>query len=480
MNARTGASLVMIAAGALLLAGCTGAEGDEPTPEPTRDGPSAPSEAEEPEQEPEEEPEEEPTGAATLGEWVELPAQTYFVTATADLALLATGDQSFGEVITRDVTAVDADGQQVWTHTDVRERHNLPEAASAGEYVALIDADGDVTTLRGLTWTEGNQVWEQPVAELFSCTEQASVQPGTPGSVRVDALGEPCAGAEPRAAAASIDAATGEVRGLLEVTGEVTGVSSPDGTNAWYWQMDGNRMQVHSLDLDTGQVGTDVIEFDAETRDALTEGAVEMISMWPVSEHQVALQAWRSTTASVLALADFDTGQARMYPEGQPCGHFAASRDVPSRTCVVEDEGAVAYDFDGNELWNTEGSIGLTLDTGVPVQAVEVDGQRAWLVSVGADLIQARAASTGSQLWAAGAGEGAGSPGSRQVPGTDVIVLGIQRGSPATELLRLDAATGAELDRTGLTDAWVHGNDHAIAVHADEATLLAFPTTADH
>ncbi|MGC0249509.1 hypothetical protein [Pseudactinotalea sp. Z1748] len=478
MGVRTKSGLVVISAAALLLAGCTGAEGDETPPGPTEDGTTEETTA--PPDPEENRDEQEPAGAATLGEWVELPARTYFVTATADLALLATGDQSFGQVITRDVTVVDAEGQEVWTHPDVREMHNLPEAASAGQHVVLIDADRESATVRGLTWAEGNQVWEQPVAELFPCTEQVSVRSATADSVLLDSLGEPCAGTESRAVAASIDAATGEVRGRVEATGNVTGVSSADGAQAWFWQMDGDQVQVHHLEPDTGQVVTDVIEFDAETRAALTDGDIEMISMWPVSDHQVALQSWRSVASSVLALADFETGQARLYPEGEPCGHFTASRDVASRTCVIQDpdtEFGIAYDFDGNELWTTEGSIGLTLDGGVPVEAVQVGGERAWLVSVGEDLIQARAVATGSQLWAAGVGEGSGAPSSRQIPGTDVVVLGIQHDPPATGLLRLDATTGAELERLDLTDAWVHGDGHAIAVHADEVTLLAFPTS---
>lgn len=475
MHTRTTTSIIAGAA-LLLAAGCAtnGSGSDSPeTAAPTE-------ETTEPE---DEDPGENGADTLTLGPWVELPARTYFITAGEDRALLATGEQDYGDVITRDVVAVGHDGSDVWAHADVREMNNLPEAVSAGEHLALIDAEAGTPTLRGLAWADGTEQWAHPVSDLLTCTEQVSVQEGRSESVLVDALGPSCDADEPRAVAVSIDAGTGEVRGTLEATGEVTGTTSPEGTQAWYWQMDGGQVQMHSLDLESGQVNTDVIAFDEETRAALTDGEVDMISMWPVSDHQVALQSWQDATDSVLALADLQTGEARMFQEGEPCGHFTASRDVASQTCLVNDdvyedqgESATAFDFEGNELWTIEGSIGLSLDGGPPVEPVEVNGQRAWLVSAGEDLIQARAVQDGSELWFAGAGEGAGVPSTHQVPGTDEVVLGIQHEPPATQVLRLDAQAGEELGRTDVTDAWVHGNTHAVAVHADEATLLAFAT----
>lgn len=473
---RTTTTIAAMAAGALLLAGCTG-NGEEASPEPTdtqqEPEPDEPDDGSDDDAD-DEKPNDAQDGAAALGEWVEVESSHYFITGAPGLALLSSGEQDMGEIITRGVAAYDEAGSVVWEHSGVRERHNLPEAVAAGEHLALIDTNDDVPMLRGLAWADGTEVWTEQVDEIFQCTQDVSVYTGTEAAVLVDALGEPCAGTEPRTVAYSLDAGSGEVLGLIEATGVVTGTTSPDDSEAWYLQVDGQDVQVHRLVLDSGEAGQDVIAFAEETRGALLGDEVEWHSAWPVSDHEVALLAWAGDDVS-LVLADLDSGEARLFDEAAECGRAGAITDPASGTCLVDDgEVATAFDFEGNELWTTEGSTGLTFDGDAAVEPVQVGTERAWLISAGEDLIQARDVRSGSELWAAGAGEGSGMPSAHHPSGAEQVVVGLQHGSPETQVLRLDVETGDELDRRDLTDAWVLGDDHVVAVHADEATLLAF------
>lgn len=483
-------TIAAMAASALLLAGCTGNDGEdspEPDPDGTQEDPAG-DDGDEADDEPAEDDAadddsggEDPGagGPAALSEWVEVEPASYFITGAPGLALLSSGEQDLGEVFTRDVAAYDESGTAVWEHSGVRERHNLPEAASAGEHLALIDTGEGVPMLRGLTWADGAEVWSERVEEMVQCTEEVSVVTGTDSAVLIDALGEPCAGTEPRTVAYSLDAATGEVLGLIEATGSVTGTTSPDGSEAWYLQADGDEVQVHTLLLDSGEAGQDVIAFDDETRAALLGDHVQWHSAWPVSDHEVGLVAQAEGSEAALVLADLDSGESRMFSEAAVCAEPGGLPDPASGTCLVLDESALvntAYDFEGNELWSAEGATGLSFDGDSVVEPVGVGEEHAWLISSGDDLVQARQVHTGEQLWAAGTGEGSGTPSTYHPPGSAEVVLGIQHGSPQTQVLRLDVETGEELDRRDLTDAWVHGDDHVVAVHADEATLLAFVT----
>lgn len=479
MRTPTSSAIAVAAAALLLAAGCTAGTENEPGSESADDPVGTDADVDANENGDAADPANPDLPGFTLGEWVQAPPETYFVTGSPGMALLATGEQTYGEVITRDVTAYDAAGEEVWSRADVREFDNLPEAASAGDHVALIDVDNGAPALRGLAWADGAEVWTQPVGDLLTCTDQVSVQQGTHESVLADALGSPCAGAGTRTVAVSIDAATGEVRGEVAAGGEVTGTASPDGSQAWYLQVDGQDVQVHTLELDSGAVGTDVVSFEQDARAPLIEADVEFYSMWPVSDHEVALQSWHGANESSLVLADLESGEASVFAEGEPCGYFTASRDVVTQTCLVYDEQVrrgTAVDFEGSELWTTEGSIGLSLDGPVTVEPVDVAGDRAWLVSADEDLVQARAVQTGEELWTAGAGEGSGSPISQHPRNTDVLVVAIQLQPPDTIVLRLDAESGDELERQIFTDAWVRGDDHVVAVEADAATLLAFVT----
>lgn len=476
MRIRT--TMAAAAAAAVLLAGCTG--GTEETPNPPEPTGSVPEQDPDAGDDGDDAPDEEPPqgGPAALGPWVEIEPSSYFITAAPGRALLSDGDQDLGgEVFTRDVAAYDDQGSVVWQHPQVRELHNLPEAASAGEHLALIDLADEVPMLRGLSWSDGSELWSQRVDGMVQCLEQVSLRAGAQASVLMEALGDPCTGDEPRTVAYSIDAASGEVQGLVEAQGSVTSTRSDDGGQSWYLQVHDEQAQVHRMDLDTGAVDTDVVDFDEDTLAQLLGPDVQMYTMWPVSDHEVALVAWVEADAVLVVLADLDAGNARVFDEAGACGDPLAIVDTPSQTCLVYDQDlqvGTVYDFEGNELWQTEGSAGLTLDGITTVESVQLAERRAWLISAGDDIIQAREVRTGAELWSAGSGDGSGVPTSHHPTGAQELIVGIQHGSPQTQVLRLDAATGEELDRRDLTDAWVYGNDHAVAVHADEATLLAF------
>lgn len=478
---RGGRSTVLTAAGLgllLLTAGCDtgGTPQDPPTDDPGGD--------------PSEEPSDDPSGSpAELADWVEVPSGAILVASTPGTAVLAVGepDQSDG---TRDVAAYDPAGEELWTHPGVIEDYYQPTTMATGSGVAVLSPDGDSAALTMLDWADGSELWSLSAEELGGCHEWRFAD--LPGAevLSLTADGEACPGSEPdRAGVVTIDPADGTVREEhLPSSGTITTAAATATDEVWSAEVTEDELTVQRFDPAGGEVDARTVAWDAPLADELRpRGEDEQVTISQVTVDLAIVQRWAQDGLAASALLDWtaESGADDLLQPAdavEPCfGEALAAQDAQVEGCIrvdiTQDQPPVeSLGFDGEERWSVPGWPGLDMEVPARVGPVPVGDQLAWVVSTGEDLLTAMDARTGEELWTVGAGEGAGYVTFGHVSEAGVLTAAVTApDGPEGQLLRIDVATGEELDRQDIASGWLSSTDSAAVLSSqdeDQASLL--------
>ncbi|CAM3372686.1 PQQ-binding-like beta-propeller repeat protein [Occultella aeris] len=482
----TGRLLAVIGAGLLLVAaGCADSDpqGSEDPGGSGSTGPTSDAETTDPD----------PAGPTT-GDWVEVPPGSVLLASTVGTAVLAVGaavpSEAAGERVdgavttTRDVAAYDAAGAVRWEFPGVVEDYYDPTVVATTSGVALLSPEDGGTRLTLVDWATGEEVWSLGPDDLGGCRQWRFTDLPESDVIALTSDGPPCPGTEPdRAGVVTIDAATGATRdAYLPSAGTITTVLAPATAEVWSVELTDTALTVQRFDPASGAVDARAFGWDAEHAAELRAlSAHEHNRIEQVGPDLAVVQRWGGEGLVASYLMDWTT-EIPGFTSGDavgPCfGEALAARDVPSAGCLAQDLGTddpplTSAGFDGTTRWEMPGSAGLTMEVPARVTPVHVGQDRAWVVSTGSDLLTAVDVETGKTLWVVGAGEGAGEISQGYLAEGRVLVAAVAgaAGGPG-EVVRVDVATGAELDRHDYPGGWVSSTDTAAVVTGAEAALL--------
>ncbi|MBZ2197710.1 hypothetical protein [Occultella gossypii] len=486
----TGRLLTAIGAGLLLVAaGC--ADSDPQGPESPggsgSTGPTSGAETTDPE-----------PADPTTGDWVEVPSGSVLLASTVGTAVLAVGEavssEAGGESVdgevttTRDVAAYDAAGAVLWEFPGVVEDYYDPTVLATASGVALLSPEGASTRLTLVDWTTGEEVWSLAPDDLGGCRQWRFTELPESDVIALSSDGPPCPGTEPdRAGVVTIDAATGAIRDpYLPSAGTITTVLAPATAEVWSVELTDVALTVQRFDPASGAVDAREFGWGAEHAEELRAvNTHEHNHIEQVGPDLAVVQRWGEQGLIASYLMDWTT-EIPEFTSGDPAGpcfgEALAARDVAIAGCLAQDLAAddpplASVGFDGSTRWEQPGSAGLTMEVPARVTPVHVGQDRAWAISTGSDLLTAIDVETGEPLWVVGAGEGAGeiSQGYLAAGGVLVAAVAGAEGGPG-EVVRVDVATGVELDRHDYPGGWVSSTDTAAVVTGAEAALLTIVT----
>ncbi|WP_022917703.1 PQQ-binding-like beta-propeller repeat protein [Ruania albidiflava] len=478
-----GRALATAGAGLLLLAvGC--GTGDAPAEPPTEDpGGSSGADGE---------PSDDPTGPETpaeLGDWAEVPAGAILVASVPGTAVLAVGEPDGGDG-TREVAAYDPAGEELWTHAGVIEDYYQPTTMATGAGVAVLSPDGDSVALTMLDWADGSELWSLPADELGSCHEWRFADLSAPDVLTLTNDGAPCPGSEPdRAGAITIDPTDGTVREEhLPSSGTITTVAATATEEVWSAETTEAELTLQRFDPAGGEVDARTMPWDIPLADDLQPRSDdEQVTVNQVTADLAIVQRWAEDGLAASALLDWtqENGADDLLQPAdavEPCfGEALTAVDVQVEGCIrvdiTQDQAPVqSLGFDGQERWSMPGWAGLDMEVPAQVGPVPVGERLAWVVSTGEDLLTAVDVRTGDELWTLGEGEGAGYVTFGHVSAAGVLTAAVTApDGPEGQLLRIDTATGAELDRQDIPGGWLSSTESAAVLSspgADQPSLL--------
>lgn len=430
-----------------------------------------------------------PTGAP-LGDWVQVPAGAILLTSVPGTAVLAVGEPDHGEG-TRGVAAYDPAGEELWSHPGVVEDYYRPTAAATEVGVAVLTPDGDSTAVTMLDWADGTELWSVPASELGGCHEWRFADLPDPQVLTLTTDGAPCPGTEPgRAGAITIDPVDGSVREEhLPSSGTITTVAATGTGEVWSAEATDAELTVQRFDPVGGGVDTRTVGWDAPLAvDLRPRAESERVTLNQVTPHLAIVQRWAEDGLAASALLDWTVEDGEDDPlqpadAVEPCfGEALAAADAVVqgcvRTAIDQDQAPVqSFGFDGEERWSVPGHAGLDMEVPARVDPVPVGDRLAWVVSTGADELTALDARTGEKLWAVGEGQGAGEVTFGHISEAGVLTAAVTApGGDEGQLLRVDTATGAELDRRDISSGWMSSTATAAVLSSlseSQPSLLA-------